>query len=323
MSCEVAGKTDLADGRRLLGNDPEDAVVALVIEKDVGPVAPGTRDVVAEIELLFLLERLPLVFGEDLADHLGSPGEDERLAPRGARSSLASRIIGGQPDREVEIRSALVAGLHQQTRGAAVRRRRSATLRALSAQLLASSMSSPVASARTSSAISRARARTMRSGSDWRTFCSASRIFGWSKLRQRQQHLDANLRRRIGEQLGKRLQRPRITDSSEGLDRCPPGLGVVEGWPPGRRPPWSSLNRPRVSAAVTRSHQSSSLRQRDGGRDDPGIVEGPRDHQRHRPHLVVGVGQQLDRGLDQVVRRTPSWSPVSGLAPSRPDSWRT
>ena len=44
-------------------------VVAAMIDEDVAAIASGLRNVVAEVELMRLLERLPLLLGEDLPQH--------------------------------------------------------------------------------------------------------------------------------------------------------------------------------------------------------------------------------------------------------------
>ena len=88
---EVRGQPDLGDRGRALRDDAEDAVQPLLVDEHVGAVAAGGRDVVAEVELLLLLQPVPLRVGQDLADHrLGLLG--------GERLALGADEVGGEPD---------------------------------------------------------------------------------------------------------------------------------------------------------------------------------------------------------------------------------
>src|SRR5437762_10137567 len=104
----MRGESELEDRRRLLGDYAEDGVVAFVVVEDVAAIAAALRDEVAEIELVMLLKRLPLLFGENLFQHLF-------CLCRGERLGLRAQEIGGEADNrrlidgEMKIRRALIA----------------------------------------------------------------------------------------------------------------------------------------------------------------------------------------------------------------------
>jgi hypothetical protein len=110
---EVPGEADFLDGGRLLGDDAEDTVHALVVDKDVRTIPTGVLDEIAEIELLVVVELLQLLFGQDLGqDGLGL----------GFFVGLSLELVenaGGsdqrfEADRQVQIGGAAIARFHQQ-----------------------------------------------------------------------------------------------------------------------------------------------------------------------------------------------------------------
>ncbi len=105
---QMRGQPELDDRRRLLGDDAEDTVVAAVIVEDVRAIAAGLRDDVAEIDLMRLLQRVPLRLRQHFLQHgLGLRGR-EGIA-------LRAQQVGGQADDrrladgEMKIRGPLIA----------------------------------------------------------------------------------------------------------------------------------------------------------------------------------------------------------------------